>query len=73
MITKTEKRTRINLFRMIRCPICDKEIVRASFVNYAYALRVKNKLQYYCSYTCFRVDEKKMLEISSKSNRKAEL
>ena len=45
------------------CPICKKLFIIP--VENTYKLKVKDKLRHYCSYTCFRVDQKK-LEQSTK-------
>jgi YHS domain-containing protein len=48
------------------CPICGKTFYPAP--EHLYKLVIKGKTYHYCSYTCYRVDQKK-LERKTKSKR----
>lgn len=42
----------------VKCPICGKYFIKP--VENVYKLNIKGKTKHYCSYTCFRVDQKKL-------------
>ena len=48
----------IGLGRDVICPICKKEFILPP--ETVYRLSIKGKVYHYCSYTCFRVDQKKL-------------
>ena len=52
-------RSRDNNLCTAKCPICGKVFTRLTFNNYTYKLQLNGRTRFYCSYTCWRVDQKK--------------
>lgn len=48
-----------NMFCVRYCDVCGKDFVVQEPKMYAWRRVVKNRLKYYCSYTCYRQSEKK--------------
>lgn len=48
-----------NMFCVRYCEVCGKDFVVQEPKMYAWRRVIKNRLKYYCSYTCYRQAEKK--------------
>ncbi len=48
-----------HMFNVKYCAVCGKDFVVQEPKMYAWRRVVKNRLKYYCSYTCYRQTEKK--------------
>ena len=53
------------MFEEVLCDVCKKSFIPAA--AHMYKLSVKNKIQIYCSYTCYRKVQK---ELESKKGKK---